>query len=78
MPIKIRLARFGKKNSPFYRIVVIPGRTKREGKFIDTIGHYNPLSQSKKIFYSEEKLQSWLKKGAKISEGLQKLIRRIK
>lgn len=76
MPVKIRLARFGKKNSPFYRIVVMSAKTKREGKFIDIIGYYNPLSEPSKINFSKDKLLSWIKRGAQMSDGLRKLLKK--
>lgn len=77
MALKIRLARFGKKGSPIYRIVVMKERTKREGKFIDIVGHYNPITNPPVIKYSKEKIIKWLKGGAQLSEGVKKLIGKI-
>ncbi len=64
--VKIRLHRFGKKKQPFYRIVVANSTTRRDGKYIDLIGFYNPvaLSNQEKVRINKEKAESWLQKGA--------------
>lgn len=70
--LKIRLTRVGKKNAPTYRIVVCETRSKRDGNYVDLLGHYNPYL--KQMVIDQEKLQDWQTKGAQISEGLQKLL----
>ena len=64
MAVKIRLTRKGDKKSPFYRVVVADSRAPRDGKFIDIIGTYNPLTDPAEIKIDAEKAQTWLKNGA--------------
>ena len=73
--IKIRLARHGKRNAPFYRIVAIEHRRKREGKPQDIIGFFNPSKKELRI--DKKKLKSWLEKGAKMSKTVEKLINKF-
>jgi len=71
----IRLTRFGKKKKPFYRIVVAEKQAPIQGKYIDKIGHYNPLISSKaRIFVDKEKTEKWLKNGAKPSDTVWNLL----
>ena len=65
MAVKIRLKRMGSKKKPFYRIVVADSRAPRDGKFIEEIGYYNPLTESKEIKVDTEKVNAWIKNGAK-------------
>lgn len=74
MAVTIRLFRQGKKNQPFYRIVVIDKKTKRQGKYIEAIGFYNPLKEPAEIKIDKERLSFWENRGAIISEGLKKLL----
>ena len=64
MPAKIRLQRHGKKGNPFYHIVVADGRAPRDGRFIERIGSYNPISNPATIDLNTEKAANWLMKGA--------------
>jgi small subunit ribosomal protein S16 len=66
--VKIRLKRLGNKGRPFYRIVVAESTSGRNGLAIDTIGHYNPISQPKEIVIDEEKALRWLNSGAEPTE----------
>ena len=77
MAVKLRLRRVGKKKQPYYRIVAADIRSPRDGRFIETIGYYHPLAkkEEEKIKISREKLEKWLKKGAKPSESLKNLIK---
>ena len=70
--IRIRLARGGSKNDPFYRIVAIDARRKREGKALDILGFWHPAKDVKKV--DKKKLQLWLKKGAQVSKAVKKLL----
>lgn len=63
MAVKIRLARLGKKNSPFYRIVAIDSRKKRNGQFLDDLGAYNPLTHEI-LSFEEVRVNDWISKGA--------------
>jgi small subunit ribosomal protein S16 len=64
MAVKIRLARFGAKKSPFYRLVVADARSPRDGRFVDTIGHYNPKSDPPAYTLDQERAKLWLGRGA--------------
>lgn len=77
MAVKIRLRRIGSRKKPFYRIVVADSRSPRDGKFIETIGHYNPRSQDD-IVLDLEKVEEWQKKGAQPTNTVGCLIKRLK
>lgn len=77
MSVRIRLARIGKKKAPFYRIVAIDKRVKRDGKFLENLGTYNPLSGEIVQFHAE-RFQAWVDQGAIPSESVAKLQRRYK
>ena len=64
MAVKIRLKRMGAKKAPFYRVVVADSRSPRDGRFIDTIGTYNPLTTPAEIKLNEESAIKWLNNGA--------------
>jgi small subunit ribosomal protein S16 len=74
--IKIRLRRVGAKKQPSYRLVVADVRSPRDGRFIEIIGHYNPLTDPPTIQVDAEKAQAWLAKGAQMSETAEKLMKR--
>jgi small subunit ribosomal protein S16 len=78
MPAAIKLMRTGKKGMPSYRIIVIDKRKKRESNYIDKIGNYNPLTNPAQINLDKIKLDSWIKKGAIISDGVKKLLKQVK
>ena len=64
MAVKIRLKRMGAKKAPFYRVIVADSRGPRDGRFIDTIGTYNPLTTPAEIKLNEESAIKWLNNGA--------------
>lgn len=64
MAVKIRLKRMGAKKAPFYRVIVADFRSPRDGRFIDTIGTYNPLTTPAEIKLNEESAIKWLNNGA--------------
>ena len=64
MSVKIRLRRIGAKKHPFYRLVVADTRSPRDGKFIEILGTYDPMTDPVKLNLDEEKIKAWLKKGA--------------
>jgi small subunit ribosomal protein S16 len=64
MSVKIRLARFGAKKAPHFRLVVADARSPRDGKFVDTIGHYNPKSDPPQYTLDQERAKLWLGRGA--------------
>ncbi|MDQ0191533.1 30S ribosomal protein S16 [Alicyclobacillus cycloheptanicus] len=73
MAVKIRLKRMGAKKSPFYRVVVADSRSPRDGRFIEEIGTYNPLTDPAKININEEKALRWLQTGAQPSDTVRHL-----
>ena len=75
MAVKIRLKRMGSKKKPFYRIVVADSRAPRDGKFIEEIGYYNPLTESKEIKVDAEKENAWIKNGAKPTDTVNRLFK---
>jgi small subunit ribosomal protein S16 len=75
MAVKIRLKRMGAKKTPFYRIVVADSRSPRDGRFIEEIGYYNPLTEPKTIKVDSEKAEKWLKNGAKPTETVERLFK---
>jgi len=74
--VKIRLRRIGRKNRPFYRVVVADSRAARDGKFIETLGHYDPKNKSFRV--KSERVSFWLTKGAKPTATVEHLLKRIK
>ena len=74
MAVKIRLRRMGSKKAPYYRIVVADSRAPRDGKFIEEIGYYNPVSEPKQIKINDEKANKWLKVGAQPTDTVKKLL----
>ena len=75
MAVKIRLKRMGSKKKPFYRIVVADSRAPRDSKFIEEIGYYNPLTESKEIKVDAEKVNTWIKNGAKPTDTVNRLFK---
>lgn len=74
MAVKMRLTRLGDKKSPFYRVIVADSRAPRDGKFIDVVGTYNPLTQPAEIKLDEEKAKLWLKNGAQPTDTVKALL----
>ena len=75
MAVKIRLKRMGSNKKPFYRIVVADSRAPRDGKFIEEIGFYNPVSQPKQVKINDEKAVKWLSNGAQPTDTVKALIK---
>jgi len=73
---RIRLQRFGRKNRPFYRVVVADSRAARDGKFIEKLGNYNPLSEPIEFTINEERALYWLQVGAQPSNTVKSLLSR--
>ncbi|WP_459524196.1 30S ribosomal protein S16 [Leuconostoc lactis] len=74
MSVKIRLKRMGAKKRPFYRVVVADSRSPRDGRFIETVGTYNPIAQPAEITLDEDKILGWLNNGAQPSETVRNLL----
>jgi small subunit ribosomal protein S16 len=71
--VRIRLARFGRKKKPFYRIVATDSRRRRDSGWIEVLGYYNPLTNPKTIEIDMDRLNYWLGNGAQMSERVSKL-----
>lgn len=74
MAVKIRLRRMGSKKAPFYRLIVADSRAPRDGRFIEEIGYYNPVSEPKVVKIDGEKAKAWIAKGAQPTEGVVRLL----
>ena len=74
MAVKIRLRRMGAKKAPFYRIIVADSRTPRDGRFIEELGYYNPMTNPAEVKVDEEKVKEWLAKGAQPTETVKALL----
>jgi len=74
LAVKIRLARHGAKKAPFYRVVVSDGRARRDGRFIEIVGRYNPRTTPSTVELELEKVDAWIAKGAQPTEAAVKLI----
>ena len=68
--VKLRLTRVGKKKQPSYRLVAAPSRSPRDGRFIEILGHYNPLTNPPTVVFKEERIIHWLKDGAQPSDSV--------
>ena len=75
MAVRIRLNRMGAKKRPFYRLVVADSRSPRDGRFLEIIGHYNPIAEPAEIVVDKDKAQDWLNKGAQPSESVKKIFK---
>jgi small subunit ribosomal protein S16 len=75
--VKIRLTRVGAKKQPTYRFVVSDSRNARDGRSLDTLGHYNPRTDPIEIHVDEAKAKEWLSKGAQPSDTVSRLFRRV-
>ena len=74
MAVKIRLTRMGSKKKPFYRINVADSRSPRDGRFIETVGTYNPLVEENQVTLKEERVLEWLSKGAQPSDTVRNIL----
>lgn len=73
--VKIRLKRIGAKKTPFYRIVVADSRAPRDGRFIEEIGTYDPLSKEKTFIVDALKVKDWISKGAQPTDTVKRLLK---
>ena len=72
--VKIRLRRMGAKKAPFYRVVVADARSPRDGRFIDEVGYYNPMTNPADVKIDSEKVEKWLANGAQPTETVKALL----
>ena len=76
MAVKIRLKRMGMKKMPFYRVVVADERAPRDGRFIEEIGYYNPMTNPAEVKIDAEKAQKWIKNGAQPTDTVRALLKK--
>ncbi|EGJ48862.1 30S ribosomal protein S16 [Desulfocurvibacter africanus] len=76
MALKLRLTRMGSKKRPFYRIVAVDSATRRDGRALDFVGHYNPMVDPAEITINKEKVQKWMDRGAQPSDTVRALLRK--
>lgn len=76
MAVKIRLRRIGKKKSPVYRVIVADERSPRDGRCIEELGYYNPVSDPVTISIDTEKAATWIKNGAQPTETVKALLKK--
>ena len=75
MSVRVRLTRVGSKKNPIWRVVVSDQRSPRDGRFIETIGHYNPQTDPSTIVIDEERFQHWVSRGAQPTNTVKQLVR---
>jgi small subunit ribosomal protein S16 len=76
MAVKIRLRRMGGKKDSFFRIVVADSRSPRDGRFIDSIGYYDPTTDPATVKMDEEKALEWMEKGAQVTDTVKALLQK--
>ncbi|MBR7099337.1 MAG: 30S ribosomal protein S16 [Clostridia bacterium] len=76
MAVKMRLTRLGAKKAPFYRVIVADSRSPRDGRFIEEIGYYNPLTNPVEIKIDADKAKKWLNNGAQPTETVKALLKK--
>ena len=74
--LSIRLTRMGAKKKPFYRIVVTEKRSKRDGRFVESVGYYDPCRKPADVKIDRDRVQYWIERGAQPSETVRSLIKR--
>jgi small subunit ribosomal protein S16 len=75
MSVRVRLTRVGSKKNPIWRVVVSDQRSPRDGRFIETIGHYNPQTEPSTIVIDEERFQHWVARGAQPTNTVKQLVK---
>ena len=74
--VKIRLCRMGAKKAPFYRVVVADSRFPRDGRFIESIGYYNPMTEPATVQIDADKAQKWIANGAQLTDTVKDLLKK--
>lgn len=76
MAVRIRMTRMGAKKKPFYRLVATDAQRRRDGKFLEILGYYDPFSNPAVVKIHQEKVNYWLEKGARVSDSARALLRK--
>ncbi len=77
MALRLRLTRMGSKKRPFYRVVAMNSETRRDGRALEFLGHYNPMVEPNEIKIDTEKIQKWLDRGAKPTDTVRSLLKKV-
>ncbi len=77
MALRLRLTRMGSKKKPFYRLVALDSETRRDGRALEYLGYYNPLQNPPEIKIDMEKVRAWMEKGAKPTDTVRSLLKKI-
>lgn len=75
--LKIRLRRTGRKDQPSYRIVVADSRSPRDGRFVENIGHYNPLTDPETVVINKDRALHWVSVGAQPTEAVERMLKKV-
>ena len=75
MAVKIRLARYGAKKKPFYRVIATDARSPRDGRFLEVLGTYDPRNKTTGINLNLEAIRTWVSRGAEISDSVRRIMR---
>ncbi len=76
MAMKLRLTRMGSKKKPFYRIVAVDSATRRDGRALDYVGYYNPMTEPADIKIDQDKVRSWMELGAQPTDTVRSLLKK--
>lgn len=76
MPVILRLKRMGAKKKPYYRIVATDSRNKRDGRFIETLGQYDPAKEAGQVTLNQERVDYWISVGAQLSDTVRSLLKK--
>ena len=76
MALKLRLTRMGSKKKPFYRIVAVDSASRRDGRALDYVGYYNPMTNPADIKIDQEKVKSWIERGAQPTDTVRSLLKK--
>lgn len=76
MPVKLRLARHGAKKRPFYRIVVADSESPRDGRFLETLGTYNPLIETDQVNLKDDRVKYWMDQGATPTDTVRSILKK--
>jgi small subunit ribosomal protein S16 len=76
MALKLRLTRMGSKKKPFYRIVAVDSATRRDGRALDYVGYYNPMTEPADIKVDQDKVRSWMELGAQPTDTVRSLLKK--
>ncbi|PKN42472.1 MAG: 30S ribosomal protein S16 [Deltaproteobacteria bacterium HGW-Deltaproteobacteria-18] len=76
MALKLRLTRMGSKKKPFYRIVAVDSASRRDGRALDYVGYYNPMTEPAEIKFDQDKVKNWIELGAQPTDTVRSLLKK--